>query len=231
MKTNEFKRVVNKTLSAKTEKEAFRSILRKQRGVNLLYSALGLSVAVGKLEHSLQGYVLGHQLTPDMKAGSRHAFGGVAHHGVAVAKLVKAKVPSSQRKIKPRNTPTFLLTQISHLSTQVLAQIFATAADARSHKLTPGELAQAKASGVKVRPTQITVPALNVERIGSDTSELLNALCELSWALYHEPISVVMGSHAEELKSQYPVGYFAPPAPKTGQKKGFSAKKPQKAVV
>jgi len=188
MKTNEFRRVVTKTLEPKTIKTGVRNVLRKAKTVNLMESIIGVRYETGNLMEAMRPYILGFQLTPQVKANAKESMGCILHHAVNAAKLLKVKVPSSQRKVKVQATPTSLLTDL----------------DAASNHLLEGYYAAHQGNN------------LDEATIIKSIEGILADVYQLQWALYGAPVATLMDEHLGFLKTSYPEGFFTAPPKKTG---------------
>lgn len=244
MRSNEFKRDVAKTLDPRAEKEGFKALTKRANDVKLAYSILGTREAVGRLMHDYQGFILGLQLNPTMKTKGLDSLGDVLHHAVNTSRLLKAKVPASQKKIKPKNTHTFLLTEIDRTSAEMLAVAFDTLSRVKVVPMTDEEITKAKAKLAKqqanapkkagktdqLKPkaehkfVKLVAHSLDVDKLKGTVQALLNAAYEFTWAVYNVPVAKVMERQIEKLKPEYPAGFFDPP-----QKKAAPAKAPKAA--
>lgn len=232
METKDFKRNMYKMLNAKPVKEGMRVTLRKSRSVNLYHSIFGVATESGQLLAAFRPYILGFQINDVVKKNGYAATGALLQHAVAAAKLLKLKVPPSARKIKPKNSPTFLLTEVNRLSTELLVEYFSvhtplstlvipTAAKERvlgaaGNPIQTGTNEKGKpvyqTKDITKNVTQYTAKEINQEKIGTVITNLLNVLYEFVWAMYHGPVADLMEAHIMAIKGSYPPGFFdAPP--------------------
>lgn len=121
MDSASFKRNVFRTLSPKTSKAGLRGVARTTPGVHIMYAITGLNTEVGALMESLKPFVLGFQLNSAMKQDAFLAFGGVSYFAVMLAKVIKAKVPGSGKKVHLHGlTKTEALLKLNSLSNDLM---------------------------------------------------------------------------------------------------------------
>lgn len=179
------------TLTApKTVKEGIRQTLRKQKLVHLTNSILGLRVEAGQLMNDLQPYVLGAQLQDGMRVKACADLGRLLAHASNAAKLLKVKVPSSHKKVKPTATITGLLVRMDSVAGTLLQDYY--------------EVYQGK--------------TLDVEKIKTHLSELMPLIQQFSWAALNTSLAEVMASHVKTISGNYPDGFFNPPPKKAAPK-------------
>lgn len=124
MQANAFKRAAALVANPKDVKANLRLLPRKTPTALLVTSAIGLAVSVSDLELGLGKYVVGFQLNDELKAQARTNLGPVYQHLFALAKVVKAKVPASGKKVKLHGeTTTEGLLKLHALSTALLAVV------------------------------------------------------------------------------------------------------------
>lgn len=187
MDTAAFKRNAFKTLDPKRVKEGVRASLRKKATVNLASSIAFAQEDASKLICELRPYVQGLVgITDEMRNKSRVTMGDLLRHTVNVAKILKVKVPSSQRKMKEIGTISAVLFDVERLS---------------------GELYEVYTDTLRGQP-------LNLDKAKIIVSPLLNNIFLLSWMLLKEPAANVMQAHIDRLIPLYPKDFFAAPPKK-----------------
>lgn len=140
METKDFKRNSVKTMNPKLIKAGLKDIAAIRVEANLTHEVLATRSAVGHLMRDLQDYIVpGVQLRDAHRTAAKENLGEVLQHAVTVAKILKAKVPSAQKKIKPKHTPTHLLIEIDRVANQMLDTVVAVLASAKYVPMTKEE--------------------------------------------------------------------------------------------
>jgi len=117
-----YRKNVLKTLSLKPAKLGLKYVLKNQRTVNILHTAVGLSTEVGELFAGLSDYISGaSRFTDDMRVNAFEECGDIGYYVVALAKQLKAKIPGSGKKVKLKGTRTAALLELLRLSTDILS--------------------------------------------------------------------------------------------------------------
>jgi hypothetical protein len=146
-----------------------------------------------------------------MKTQGLVDLGMVLHHATILARLLKVKVPSSARKVKPKNTPTYLLTEMGSATTDVINAVLAALQPADvSKKTVVGK--NKEGTPTKKEVTVYTPTDLDTEKVGEALTRLLGSIYEFHWALYQAPVADLMDAHIKRLLPGFPKGFFdAPP--------------------
>jgi hypothetical protein len=239
MDTKDFKRNSYKLLSPKTAKEGFRAVARKRRDVNVASSILNIAAATNTFQGAVAEHIHpGVQLNDKLRGAAKHALGPCLQHAVALAKVLKVKVPSSHRKIKSKNTVTGGIMDITRLGGDLLYTYVAAVNSARVVPLTAEEIAAlpapkpvAEGKKAKVAKTdKIVVDPVNVEVLKVQLSAYLAAVYEFSWLMLHGPVADVMGAHIAQITPNHPKGFFDAP-PKKEMPKGLVPRKKKDAAA
>lgn len=147
METKDFKRNSYKMVNPKVAKEGFKAALKKRRDVALVGEVLATVSATGRLLRGYQEYVVpGIQLKDAHRAHGRALLGELLQHAAAAAKLIKVKVPSANRKIKPKHTPTHLLMEVSRSACEMQDTVLAVVNGVKFVPMTDEETVKAKAA-------------------------------------------------------------------------------------
>ncbi len=240
METSDFKRDAYKTLNPKVFKAAQKALLGKSKTVNLASSVMGCGVAASRLLHDFQGYMLGFQMNDVMRSKATDDLGELLQHSTAVAKICRAKVPGAGKKVKSKNTMTWLLTEISRVTGDMLATLNDVAATAKTVPMTPEEKATAEAriaksaekakakppkepkkdaAGNSIPPKPKTAPtfekvqagALDEAKLGQQATHLLGTILEFVASAYKDA-----EGHPETLRRfmQHRIDQLTPNYPK-----------------
>lgn len=252
MEAKDFKRNSFKTLNPKAYKEGFRVVLKKRRDLNLATSVLATRSAVGHLMRDLQPFIVpGVQLNDTLRGKAKEALGTVLQHASNTAKLLKVKVPSSNRKIKPKHSPTLLLLECERIASEMLDTVLASvqsgkvvplndeekvqaqkryeAAQAKAKAKTEATKTEAKA-GTGPATTKIVADPVNMEMLATQVAALLATAYEFSWTpAVNAPVAEVMEAHIKRISPQYPAEFFAQP-PKKAAPPGLVPPKKKKAA-
>lgn len=153
METKTFKWATHKTLSPRTAKEGFKAATRKRKDINIANEVLATRSATGQLFRDMIPFITpGIQLNDTLRKQARENLGVALHHAVALAKLLKVKVPGSSKKIKTR-TPTVILTEIERSAGEVFDTFFSSVSGSKVVPMTDEEkaLAQKKYDDAEVK--------------------------------------------------------------------------------
>jgi hypothetical protein len=205
-----------KLLNPAGAKAGIKSMLSRGKSVNILQTVIGVRKAAGDLLTNFRQYTLGFPMNDAERQGGITVLGELFQHAVASAKLLGVKVPPAQRRIKPKNTPTYLLIDIDRLANEMLTAIFAV----MQAKITGTKDVVGKDKDGKPVTRQVsvyTIPELNAEKIGADLSNLLHTAYEFVWAVYEYPAANIFQNRIQTLTSAYPKGFFDAPAKQPGK--------------
>lgn len=218
MSVGEFRRATMKTLDVKPVKEAVKATLRQRQRLQLETSIIGTKVAVDDLLHVYNGFLLGFQLNDTMKSKGLECVGNILHHSINITRVMKTKAPPSSRKIKSKSTITMLLTEMQRISGDMLALIYSTYKPAKvevvevTRKTRPKDGSEPQERKVQVQ--RFTMPEIDLVRMVSMNTALLNSVYEFCWLVYNRPAGDVMASHIRQLAPQFPKGFFDAPKAK-----------------
>jgi len=118
-----FKRHVGKTLAVKVTKSALRNATKNSARVQIAQATVALKGNTGRLLEINTQYLLGMQATQEMKDESFVAMGEVGYDLIALARVLKVKLPSSTKKIKLTGTRSAALLMLDGLSTNLLRRV------------------------------------------------------------------------------------------------------------
>lgn len=145
MKTADFKRNSFRMLNQKMVKSGLKDMASDRTTANLTYEVIAVRAAVGHLMRDLQDYIVpGVQLRDAHRAMAKQNLGELLQHAAVVAKILKAKIPASQKKVKPKHTPTHLLIEIDRVANEMLDTLFAALSSTKLVPMTEEAKAKAK---------------------------------------------------------------------------------------
>lgn len=120
MQTGLFRRQVMKTMSVKASKLALRTVAKNTQRVQIAQGTVALKVHSGRLMQAMSQYVLGLQMTQEMKQDADVALGDIGYDLALLSRVLKAKLPSATKKSKLVGTRAAALLHLDVLSTNLL---------------------------------------------------------------------------------------------------------------
>ena len=118
-----FRKYVGKTLTTKATKTAMRTTSRNTQRTQVAYAAVALKGNSGRLVQNLGQYLLGLQMTQEMKDDAFQTLGDIGYDLAVLARVLKVKLPSSTKKSKLVGTRSAALLQFDGLTTDLLRQV------------------------------------------------------------------------------------------------------------
>lgn len=115
METALYRRNVFKTLGVKPAKAGLRYASRNTARTNVLHAAVGLATEVGELIEVMENYLLIGRSTAEEKNLALEEMGDFAYYMMVMAKITKAKVPGSGKKLKLEGTRGAALLNLQRL--------------------------------------------------------------------------------------------------------------------
>jgi hypothetical protein len=182
MNSNQFKRNVSRTVSARVAKAGLQNATRKIVGTNVLHAIVGLNTEVGALLQSMQPFLLGNQMKPQWIEEAYTPFGGVSYYVMMLAKALKLKVPGAGKKVKLVGmTKTEGLLALNNMSVDLLYHAMAV----------------------------MQGNVMDLEVLQTDVSAIIGVLWPLMFDLLGVPPAVVFENYSARLEAAYPEGLFA----------------------
>lgn len=123
MQIGTFRRNVAKTIATKGIKTALRTVSKNTVRVQLTSATVALKAHTGRLLQTMSQYLLGLQQTQEMKEDATIALGDIGADIVALARVLKVKLPSSTKKIKLVGTRGAAILQLDSLATDLIRQV------------------------------------------------------------------------------------------------------------
>lgn len=123
MQIGTFRRNVAKTLTVKSTKMALKMVAKNTARTHLAQATVALKGHTGQLLQTMGQYVLGLPQTQEMKNQAFVVLGDVGFDLIAVARVLKVKLPSSTKKSKLVGTRGAALLQLDSLATDLLLQV------------------------------------------------------------------------------------------------------------
>jgi len=182
MNSNQFKRNVMRTVSARMAKAGLHNATRKVVGTNVLHAIVGLNTEVGALLQSMQPFLLGNQMKPQWIEDAYTPFGGVSYYVMMLAKSLKLKIPGSGKKVKLVGmTKTEGLLALNNMSVDLLYHAMAV----------------------------LQGNAMDFDTLQADVSNIIGVLWPLMFDLLGVPPAVVFENYCARLEAAYPQGLFS----------------------
>jgi hypothetical protein len=122
MKIGMFRRQVAKTFAVKATKIGLRNASKSTSRVLAAQSAVALKAHTGQLVQATSQYLLGLQMTQEMKDAAFVAMGDIGFDLTALCRVLKVKLPSSTKKSKLVGTRAAAILQLDSLTTNLLVE-------------------------------------------------------------------------------------------------------------
>jgi hypothetical protein len=217
-----FRRHVGRTLTPKATKLALRGVSKNTVRTHAAHGAVSLKTHTGQLLQATSQYLLGLQMTQEMKDNAAVALGDIGYDLTVIARVLKAKMPSSTKKVKLVGTRAAALLQLDSLATDLLHQaeqgLFAPPKMTTVKKMVnlPNKGGAKEERDVEVVDTEADT-AVETERQTQMTSFLAGAL-DVYWRLCFDmtgksPESV-LAAKFERMQVEFPNVSFVEVAPK-----------------
>lgn len=241
MKGNEYAKMVMSTVSVADAKAGLRAMLSNKRTLNIGHAIVGVNTEIGELMSAVMPFLIGvapffdttGKLKPEYAADIEEELGDLMWYTTLGAKMLKVKLPSTSKKIKPTATPTELVFKANALAVDLLSLFKKTyygigLGEAMIElEKTAEEIAaaQARADAIAISRGRSAIPVRTTKRGPSPTkdafiariaevwAELIPLVYQMSWSYLGKPIGEVMDSNHEKLasgpKARYKDGVFS----------------------
>lgn len=167
---------------AKGPKYGLRQIMRKTALVDVSHGIVGFKDETGEILMALQKYILGFQMTDQMKLHLEEELGDALYFLTVIHKKLKLKMPPAGRKHKlQKMTVTEALLNLDAMSTHIL------------------NLWKKAFYGKEV----------DYEKIGVYAQEAINVLYGIAGVVLEKTPSQIMESNIAKLSHRYPEGTFS----------------------
>lgn len=225
-----YKKAVYSTLSVANAKTGLKTMLRNRTALNIGHAIVGLATETGEFLVGVNKFVLGFQLSDDMKANIREELGDCMYYATVGAKELKVKIPSSTKKVKSKQTMAEQILLLNRLATEALSlykhvyygrglgspdELVTLSEEDYQKAIAKSEARAAKtgkpfdASKVKkeVKTSSASYEG-EIEKLRDLWGQVLHTLYGLCWVLLNEAPSVVMDANIAKLAARYPEGTF-----------------------
>ncbi len=221
MQTSLYRKTVMKTVHPKRAKLGLKVIAKSTHKTNLAMATVGLNTELGVLMRELTPYILGLQLTPEMKANAYEAFGGVGYYLTILCRLLKVSTPAATKKARLTGTRTSALMQFNSLATDLLSlfgDVFT------GPKMVPVEklVVLPKLGGIKEVRTVLTLDkdaevaaeAKRNDQMKGITAAAVDLYWRLSFDMFGKAPASIFDFNAAQLKTKF----FEEPTRRTAAK-------------
>jgi hypothetical protein len=204
-----------------------RTASRNSTQAVMAQSIVALKRDMGSLFQSVGKYILGFQMTQQMKDSAYHYLGDIGADLSVLCKMLKVKMPSATKKIKLTCTRTAALLQLDGLTTEMLSMV--EAGVFTSPKMVKvKKMVMIPAKGTKEEREVDVVDAVAETTAAEGRAIILRSLLESALDLYWrvcyditgETPSGVFDGKLQRMASEYPNVQFElhriPKPPKTG---------------
>ena len=214
-----YRSAVVKTLPTKLAKAGMRRVAQNSARANIMIAAVTLASEMGELVTVMTPYLLEGRLPPGGLDNAKDELGDIGYSLVALAKVLKVKVPGNGKKLKLVGTRGKAVLDLSAICERILAvekRVFYNIAQ-KTEKV-----------GEKNRTTvDVALQTAKEEVNNVEQRELLAKAIDLYYRLVFdmtgEPPAAVMGRNFAKLKALHGEAMFAP-KPKV-------AEAPKKTVI
>lgn len=190
---------VMKTLSGKPAQLGLRRLAGNKVRTNIAHAAFGIASEGGELIQAVGPYLLGQQMTPEMKLAAFDEMGDIGYFMRVLAKYLKVKLPAATKKTKLNGMTRGAA--VLHLAV---------------HAQQIGSVAKKSFYGpVMGSDGKIDVKATEEKEAGyrKRMADNLTALVEVYWALCYDMLgttpSAVFKANIDKLAVRYPEGTFS----------------------
>lgn len=240
MQIGTFRKNVMKTVAVRGAKLGLKVTSRNTNRTNIAHSTVALKADIGTLMQSLSGYVLGQQMTQEMKDDSLSVMGEIGYDLTILCRVLKVKMPSSTKKAKLVGTRTAGLLELDSLATDLLKQVERGVFVAPKMTTVKKMVVLPNKAGAK---EERTVEVLDVasETIAEtsrqeEMKKILTAIVQLYWKLSYDilqsPPVVAFAHKFGRMKADFPDVEFDVSEGKPKEKKAkVAADKPAEAVA
>lgn len=123
MQIGTFRKNVMKTAFSKQAKLGMRVVSKSTQRTNIVHATVAMKAHTGHLIQALSQYMLGLQLTQEMKSASFTAMGDIGYDLTLLCRNLKVKMPASTKKSKLVGTRSAALLALDGLTTDLLALV------------------------------------------------------------------------------------------------------------
>lgn len=212
MQTGTFRKNVRKTIVTRPVKLALRGVAKDTTRTNLTLLATRLKTDTGNLLQALGPYVLGHQLTPDMRHDAFAVLGDIGADLIGISSILKVKFPASTKKTKLTGTRSAALLHLDSLTTDILSIVSSGAFNAPKMKsvkkvvVLPNKGGAKEERDVDVVDTEAEIQAeLNRrEELKKLVAEAIDTYFRFTHDTFGHPPAPVLQAKFDRLKEQYP---------------------------
>lgn len=207
-----FRKNVMKTVNAKPVKMGLRQAAKNTARTNTVHATISLKTHTGQLLQTLSNYVLGLQMTQEMKDGAQVVLGDIGYDLTILCRVLKVKMPSATKKIKLSGTRTAALLALDGMATELLAIVErGTFAGPQMETVTKVVVLPNKQGAKEERQVSVVnaeaEAAAEAERQTAMRSLLSGAVdifWRLSFDLYGKPPAMLFAGKFARLQQQYP---------------------------
>lgn len=122
MKIGTFRRNVGKTLTVKATKTALRTVSKSTTRTQVAQATVALKGHTGRLLQTTGQYLLGLQMTQEMKDDAFRVLGDIGYDLASLSRVFKVKMPSTTKRAKLVGTRSAAILQLDSLATDLLRQ-------------------------------------------------------------------------------------------------------------
>lgn len=212
MQIGAFRKNVMKTVMVRPAKLALRVSAKDSTRTNVANSVVSLKAHTGLLLQELGPYVLGEQMTQEMKNDAQGVLGEIGYDLTVLCRVLKVKMPSSTKKIKLVGTRTAGLLQLDGLTTNMLAVVQRSIFVGPALTKVTKTVVLPKKGGAK-EERQVNVVNVAVEKeietarreeIRSLLAQAVNLYWRLCFDIYAAPPATIFESKFKAMQKDYP---------------------------
>lgn len=222
MQIGTFRRNVGKTLAVKAMKTALRTVSKNTARTQIAQATVGLKRDTGRLLQVTSQYLLGLQMTQEMKNDAFLVLGDIGYDIAAAARVLKVKLPSSTKKSKLVGTRSAAILQLDSLATDLLQQAAAGLFVCPKMTTVKKMVSMPQKGGAKEErnvdvvdaPAETAAEAERQEAMRSFLAGAIDVFWRLCFDLTGEPPVSALDAKFTRMQAEYPTAAFD-----TGEKK------------
>jgi len=216
MPIGNFRKNAMKTVATKPAKLGLRVVSKNTARTNIAKATVSLAANTGSLVQALNQYVLGLQLTQEMKDRAFVAMGDVGYDLTILCRVLKCKMPASTKKSKLVGTRTAALLTLNGLATDLLRVVeHGTFDGPKMQKImksvvlpNKGGTKEEREVDVVAVPEEAAAEADRQKQMASLLAGAVDTYWRLAYDLFGQPPAVLFADKFKRMEKQYPTIAF-----------------------
>lgn len=226
------KSLMKSVVSAKTAKLGLKVTSKDTTRTAIAHQAVSLKESMGHILSAFERYILGFQITPQIKTDALDPMGDFGANLVILARFLKVKTPTASKKVRLAGTTTAGLLRLDNITTKILGlaekSLFSEPKMRIVNKIVnmPNSK-QATEGGVLKEQRDIKVLDLQAEKdaelsrekeLAKLTEEAIDLYWRLCFSIYNQPPSFVLAHKLSRLAQESTEGDTPNPGVEVAEK-------------